>query len=65
MDDNTHTDQWNFYLTGQRHYPKQDLHASHFQVDTVMPTFFSQGEQTKINWLAVPKYLMTERDPNY
>lgn len=39
IDDNIHIDQQNFYLIGNRLYTKQDLHASHFQVLTVLPDF--------------------------
>jgi hypothetical protein len=48
IDDNTHTDQWNSYLIRNIYYPKQDLHASHFQVDTVQPDFARKSEEGKL-----------------
>jgi hypothetical protein len=34
-----------FLFNKNRYYPKQDLHASHFQGDTVLPdSFFMQGK---------------------
>lgn len=53
--DNTHTDQWNSYLIRNRYYPKQDLHASHFQVDIVLLDIFLQGKQMKVKPVNMPK----------
>jgi hypothetical protein len=42
IDDNTHTDQWNSYLIRNRYYPEQDLHASHFQMDSAGRLLFAR-----------------------